>query len=378
MKIEYTDIQQEFESKVKIFAEQVIKPNAAFIDKSEYIPKEVIGAVINHGYLGSMIPKEYGGMGLDSISIGILNELIGGACSSTRGLLTVHGMVSLAILRWGSEKQKKYWLPKLAGGETIGAFALTEPDTGSDAKSIETIATDCENGYILNGIKKWITMGQIATVFLVFAKYKDKITAFLLEKDTPGLMIDPLRGLIGARGSMIAELHINNCKISRDNIVGNPGMGLSHIALPSLDYGRFTIACGNVGLAQSCLEESIRYARKRKQFGEAIWKHQLIQKMITEMIVDIEAGRLLCNKAGYLRDNKDPDSIMQVWIAKYYTSLMVNRVANFAVQIHGANGCSDDYPLARYLRDSKVSEIIEGTTQIHEVMIAVNSLRKYL
>ena len=378
MKIEYTDIQQEFELKVKIFAEQIIKPNAAFIDKSEYIPKEVIGAMIDHGYLGSMIPKEYGGMGLDSISIGILNEIIGGACSSTRSLLTVHGMVSLAILRWGSEKQKKYLLPKLAKGEIIGAFALTEPDTGSDAKSIKTIATDYKNGYILNGTKKWITMGQIATIFLVFAKYKDKVTAFLLEKDNLGLVINHMGGLIGARGSMIAELNINNCKIPRDNIIGNPGIGLSHVALSSLDYGRFTIACGNVGLAQSCLEESIQYARKRKQFNEVICKHQLVQKMITEMIVDIEAGRLLCNKAGYLRDNKSPDSIMQVWIAKYYTSLMANRVANFALQIHGAKGCSDDYPLERYLRDSKVSEIIEGTTQIHEVMIAVNSLRKYL
>jgi len=377
MKIEYTPSQAAFADAVKIFAKERVQRYAAQIDQDACIPPQVIQAIIDEGYIGSMISEEYGGMGADSIKIGILNEIIGGACSSTRGLLTVHGMVSLALQRWGTPQQKNNWLPKLAAGQLIGAFALTEPNVGSDAKSVETTATETKGGFLLSGTKKWITMGQLADLFLIFAQFEGKVAAFLLEKGTPGLQVQPLGGLIGARGSMIAELNLNQCEIPKENMVGKPGAGLSHVALPCLDYGRYTIACGNVGLAQACLEVSVQYSRKRKQFGEPLRKFQLIQKQITEMIVGVEAGRLLCQKAGCLRDAGDPDSVIQVWIAKYHTSLMANQVANAAVQIHGANGCSNNYPVERYLRDAKVSEIIEGTTQMHETMIATNSIRKY-
>ena len=236
----------------------------------------------------------------------ILNEEIGRGCSSVRSLLTVHGMLVIALQKWGTGEQRDFWLKKLAAGDAIGAFALTEPNVGSDAKSIETTVTLSEDEYIINGRKKWITFGQIADVFLVIAKLDGKPTAFLVEKNRPGFSIKPMSGLLGCRASGTAELIFQDCRIPKANLIGNPGFGLSYVALNSLDYGRYSIACGAVGLGQVCLEECLHYARKRKQFGEPLRQHQLIQKMITEMVVNVKAGRLLCYHAGILKDDGDP------------------------------------------------------------------------
>jgi alkylation response protein AidB-like acyl-CoA dehydrogenase len=376
MRIELTAEQLNMKDELYEFVEKEIKPHAAQNDRDEYLPPELIKKVADKGYLGSMIPKEYGGMGMDNITLAVLNEEIGSGCSSVRSLLTVHGMVALAILRWGTKEQRDCMLPKLASGEIIGAFALTEPNIGSDAKSIETTAVEDGDHYVINGRKRWITMGQVADVFLLFARCDDKPTAFLVKRDTPGFSSAPIKGLLGARASMIAELNFEDCRIPKENIVGRVGTGLSHVALSSLDYGRYTIALGCVGLAQACLEESVRYARKRKQFGSPLRENQLIQKMISEMVANIKAARLLCYSAGYLREICDPDSIMETWTAKYFASTMVNKVASDAVQIHGANGCHADYPVERYYRDARINEIIEGTTQMHEVLIATNAFRR--
>jgi len=377
VRIELTREQMEHQEKFREFVTDEIAEGAGQFDREEKIPGEVIKKISEKGYLGSMISREYGGMGWDSITIGLLNEEFGKACSSVRSILTVHGMVALAIQRWGSDEQKDYWLPRMAKGEVIGAFGLTEPQVGSDAKSVETTAIKADGKYILNGTKKWITMGQIADLFLIFAQCEGKVTAFLVPRDAPGLMIKPLGGLVGMRASMTAELKMEDCSIDEVNIIGKIGTGLSHVALSSLDYGRYTVACGCIGIAQACLEQSIRYSRERIQFGQPIRKYQSIQKMITEMVVNTEAARLLCQKAGYLRDIGDPDSIMQVWTAKYFASIMVNKVANDAVQIHGANGCSREYPIERYMRDARIAEIIEGTTQMHEILISSNAFRNY-
>lgn len=367
--------QSEYREEFRSFVEEEISPNAGQFDREERIPDKTIAMLAKKGYLGSMIPKEYGGMGIDNITIGILNEEVGRACSSVRSLLTVHGMVALAIQRWGTQEQRDYWLPKMSKGETIGAFGLTEPEVGSDAKSIESVAVKTNDNYILNGKKRWTTMGQIADIFLIFVQCQGSPTAFLVEKGTPGLSIKPMSGLLGARASMIAEIELNNCQVHEKNIVGRIGTGLSHVALSSLDYGRYTIAWGCVGLGQACLEKSVHYTRKRKQFGEPLRKHQLIQQMITEMVVDIKAARLLCYNAGVLRDMADPESIMETWNAKYFASKMANKVANHAVQIHGANGCINQNDIERYYRDARINEIIEGTTQMHEVLIATNAFR---
>jgi glutaryl-CoA dehydrogenase (non-decarboxylating) len=375
MNIELTGEQRRYRDQFREFVDNEVIPFAAHNDKEEMIHPDLLKKIISIGYLGSMLPKQYGGMGLDNITIGILNEEMGRGCSSVRSLLTVHGMTALGILRWGTSEQKDYWLPKMSAGEIIGAFGLTEPNVGSDAKSVQSAAVYEDGFYRLNGVKRWITMGQIADVFMIFARLKDKPTAFLVEKGTPGFSIAPMHGLLGARASMIAELHFEDCRIPESSLVGQEGTGLSHVALSCLDYGRYTVASGCVGLAQACLESSIVYTRKRKQFGEPLRANQLIQKIITEMVVNIKAARLLYYNAGYLKDVSDPDSIMETWNAKYFASVIVNKIASDTVQIYGANGASNSYPVERYFRDARVNEIIEGTTQMHEILIATNAFR---
>ncbi|WP_438433069.1 acyl-CoA dehydrogenase family protein [Gorillibacterium sp. sgz500922] len=373
--MELTPEQERSKHEFRTFVDEEIIPFAEKNDREERIDPSVIDKVISKGYLGSMLPRQYGGLDMDQVTLGILNEEIGRGCSSVRSLLTVHGMVGLAILRWGTEEQRQHWLPKLAKGELLSAFGLTEPKVGSDAKSIETTAVADGDDYILNGTKKWTTLGQVADLFLIFARCEGKPTAFLVERGTQGFSTKPITGLMGARASSIAEITLEDVRIPKANIVGQVGMGLSHVAMTCLDYGRYTIACGCVGLAQACLEESVKYARKRKQFGSPLRENQLIQKMITEMVVNVKAARLLCYSAGSMKELGDPDSIMETWSAKYFASLMVNKVASDAVQIHGANGCYSGYPVERHYRDAKINEIIEGTTQMHEVLIAINAFR---
>lgn len=211
--------------------------------------------------------------------------------------------------------------------------------------------------------------------FLVFAQVEGLPTAFLVERDNIGLEIKPIEGLLGARASMIAEIDFKNCRIPKGNLVGSLGTGLSHVALASLDYGRFTIAWGCVGLGQACLNASLKYARKRKQFGASLRQHQLIQKMITGMVTNIKAARALCHHAASLKEAGEPDSIMETWVAKYFASTMVSKVASDAIQIHGANGFSREYHVERFYRDSKVNEIIEGTNEMHEILIATYAFR---
>ncbi|MDR6718471.1 acyl-CoA dehydrogenase family protein [Paenibacillus sp. 2003] len=374
MKVELNAEQLMWQEQFKDFVDSEIIPYASLNDSEERIHPELLAKITEAGYLGSMLPKEYGGMELDNITIGILNEEVGRGCSSVRSLLTVQGMVGLAILRWGTEQQRQYWLPALATGTTLGSFGLTEPSVGSDAKSIETTAVLDGDEYILNGHKKWITMGQVADVFLILAQCENKPTAFIVERDSIGFSVEPMSGLLGARASMIAELKMDSCRIPKENLLGQVGTGLSHVALPCLDYGRYTIACGCVGLAKACLDASVHYANSRIQFGRAIRENQMIQKMITEMSVNMKAARMLCYRAGYLRDVGDPESIMETWTAKYFASTMVNKVASDAVQIHGANGCHRDYPVERYYRDARINEIIEGTTQMHEILIATQEV----
>ncbi|HLO50177.1 MAG TPA: acyl-CoA dehydrogenase family protein [Kamptonema sp.] len=378
MKLELNSQQKDALSTFKAFVDEEIVPHADRIDREERTPPEIIQKLAQKGYLGAILPEEWGGIGMDAIAYGLLNEEIGRGCSSLRCLLTVHSMVAHAILKWGSKFQKEHWLTKLASGDAIAAFALSEPNIGSDAKAVETTATLSGDSYILNGHKKWITYGQIADVFLVFAKFEDKPSAFLVEKNSPGLSTKPIWGMLGVKGSMLAELHLNNCRIPQENLVCRQGFGFSHVASSALDLGRYSVACGCVGIAQACLEACLKYTSKRKQFDVYLKEHQLIRQMITEAIANIKAARLLCYQAGYLKDIGDPKSIMETSIAKYFASTIATKVANDAVQIHGANGCSSQYPVQRYLRDAKIMEIIEGSTQIQQITIAEYGYQEYI
>jgi hypothetical protein len=350
-----------------------VTPHAGNWDRAARTPPEVIQRLAATGWLGAVIPREQGGAGMDWVTFGVLNEELGRGCSSLRSLLTVHSMAAYAVLRWGSRAQKERWLGPLARGEAIGAFALSEPEVGSDASAVQTTATPDGDGYVLHGRKKWTTYGQIADLFLLFAKAEGKPVAFLLERGTPGFDVSPLRGITGTRASMLAELRLDGCRVPKEARVAGVGFGLA-VAVATLEVGRYSVACGTAGLVRACLDASLDYAARREQYGVPIGEHQLVQRMLAEMAAGYHAAHWLCLRAGWLRDVGDPAAAHETFVAKYAASTAATRAALDAVQIHGANGCSEEYPVERYLRDSRVMEIIEGSTQIQQVAIARGEL----
>jgi glutaryl-CoA dehydrogenase (non-decarboxylating) len=373
MKIELTPQQQQAQAAFRSFVDSEVAPFANQFDQEERIPSELISKLAQEKYLGAVIAPESGGGGMDMLTFGLLNEQVGRGCSSVRSLLTVQNMVASAIMRWGRPHQKERWLPRLASGEVIGAFALTEPGVGSDARNIETVAVQQGDAYVLSGNKKWITFGQIAGLFLVFAQCDGKPVAFLVERERPGLEISPLRGLLGTRASMLAEMRLDDCEVTRENRIGGLGFGFAAVALTALDLGRYSVATGCVGIGQACLEACVQYTSQRKQFGVLLQEHQLVREMVANMATQVKAARLLCYHAGYLQDSGAPTATAETLVAKYFASTMAMRAASDAVQIHGANGCGSEYPVQRYLRDAKVMEIIEGSSQMQQLMISKNA-----
>lgn len=374
MNFDFTDQQLEAQEAIRSFTQAHIAPAAGQIDREQKVPAGLIKTVAEQKYLGSFLPKVYGGLEWDMATYGILNEEIGKGCSSVRSLLTVHGMCSYSIMRWGTDEQKDNWLPKLAAGELIGAFALTEPDVGSDAKSIQLSVTEQGGGYVLNGIKQWITFGQIADLFLVIGQLDSKPVAFIVERDRPGLRTEPIRDILGTRGSMLSTVFFENCEVPASNMLAGVGFGFSAIALSALNVGRYSVATGSVGIAQACLEASIAYANERHQFGGPIGKNQLIRRLLTDMDTNTCAARFFCQKAGYLMDIESIKASSEIMKAKYFAGKIVSDVARDAVQIHGGNGCSQNYPVERLFRDAKIMEIIEGTNQMLQLVIGKDCL----
>ncbi|MBQ7569244.1 acyl-CoA dehydrogenase family protein [bacterium] len=359
------------------FAQEHIAPHAQEADRQEHMPHDIIAQVASQGLLGSLVTSEYGGRNDDYLQFGLLNEELGAACSSVRTLLTVHSMTVQAVMQWGTAEQKKKYLPGLAQGRTLGAFALTEPQAGSDARGIATSAVQTEGGWILNGVKRWISFGQCADLLLVMAAVETKQStpanrqaiALLFPTNTPGFSRQPIKGLLGTRASMLAELHFNDCFVPAENVLSRPGFGLA-VCSSALEIGRLSVAWGGVGIAQACLEASAAYAAKRRQFDRALAEHQLIQAKITDMMVAVQTARLLCVQASRARQAGHPHSVLDVLMAKYHAAKMAQQAAQQAVQIHGANGCSDEYPVSRLYRDAKTLEIIEGTSEVLQGLIA--------
>ena len=376
MKLELNPQQRAAREEFRAFVAAEIAPHAGCWDRAAAIPMELVDRLRERGYLGSNVAAEYGGPGRDNVTYGLLTEEIAKGCSSVRSLLTVHDMVAHVIGRWGSPGQRERYLPAMARGEILGAFCLSEPNAGSDAKSVETVARDDGDAWVLDGRKKWTTFGQIAGLFLVLAQLEGKPTAFLVERDLPGVTVRPLSGVTGTRASMLAEIFFAGCRVPKENLIGKPGFGVSAVMSTALDHGRYSVAWGAVGLAQACLDASRAYAAERRQFGVPIADHQLVRRMLTNMIAEVRAARLLCLRAGWLRDTRDPGATGEIWVAKYFASTMATRAALDAVQIHGANGCSEDFPVERYLRDSRVLEIIEGSTQIQQITIPLFELQE--
>ena len=353
------------------FAAAHVEPFAGEWDREQKIPGSAVSLLGQAGYLGASIPSEYGGKGWDVVTFGLLNEALGRSDSAFTGVLTVQAMVSTALLKWGTDEQRRKWLPPLAKGEVIGAFALTEPGAGSAIQSLATglKQRDGDDGLILSGEKQWITCGQFAGVFLVFGKLDQKPLACLVPRNSVGLEIEPIQDLMGFRAAGLARLRFNDVEIPSANVVGKPGFGLSHVAPVGLQFGRISTSCSALGLLRGCFEESTSYAASRRIGESRVGDLGMIQTLIAKMGADLEASKLLCWSACRAEDDHLPETFTKTFIAKYFTSRAAVRAASDAVQIRGASGCHESSPVARYYRGAKIMEIIEGTTQVHEIIL---------
>jgi len=366
-----TDQQKARHAEFKKFVALNVEPFAEQWDREQGIPDSVISKMADCGYLGCSLPENYGGQGWDVVTFGLLNEALGRGSSSLTSVVTVQSMVSMTLLKWGTEEQKRRWLPPLGRGKMIGAFALTEPGAGSAIQEITTEFTpsSTDDSFILNGKKQWITCGQYAGIFLVFGKLGQCSVACLVAPGTPGLDVEAIHGLMGFRAAGLARVTFNNVKVRAVDIVGKPGFALSHVAQVGLQYGRISTAWSGLGLLRGCFEESISYASVRKIAEKKLGEIGMIRSLIARMGTDLEAGSFLCHNACRSDDDHSPQTFEKTFMAKYFTSRAAVRAASDAVQIRGASGCHESSPVSRYYRDAKIMEIIEGTTQIHEEIL---------
>ncbi len=371
-----SETQLDLYNSFKNFVSENIKPYAPEWDNSCETPAEIIKKIGNAGYFGSFIPKEYGGQEWDIITYGLLNEAVGNGLSSLADLTTIQAMVSIILLKWGTQNQKSQWIKQLATGKIIGGFALTEPGIGSNIQGIETEFTPDVDCFRLNGSKKWISYGQIADIFIVFGKINDKALACILPAKSEGLEIIPINNMMGFKSAKLAQLNFNDIKIPAENIIGKPGFALSVIAPIGLQYGRIATACSALGLLRACYEESVFYASERKAHGKPIGEKGMIKSILATMGTDLEAASLLCYSACKAENEHLPEAYEKVLMAKYFSSKAVVKAASDAVQIKGALGCNESDPAARYYRDARIFEIIEGTSQIHEEMLGKSFLNK--
>jgi butyryl-CoA dehydrogenase len=378
MYLDLTDEQRAVREMARKFADEYIIPVARDNDINERFPGDIIERMGDLGLLGGPIPVEYGGAGLDYISHALVTEEVGKACSSVRTTISVQiSLVELSLASWGTEEQKRRYLPAMCSGKLIGCFGLTEPNAGSDPSGMETSAVADGDHWVLNGHKIWISNGGVAGLAIVFAQTdKSKgnrgIGAFLVDRGTPGFSTRDMHGKLGLRASNTGELILEDCRIPKGQLLGKVGEGFK-VAMSALDNGRYSVAAGCVGICQGCVDASVRYAKERKQFGRAIGSFQLVQDLIARMIVDTEAARLLVFRAGHLK-NQGRRCTREISIAKYFASEAAVRCALDAIQVHGSYGYSNDYPVERYLRDAKVATIYEGTSQIQKLLIASHDL----
>ena len=356
------------------FCQHELVPHLRNWDRAAQLPREVIRKMGTEGLLGVCIPRCYGGLGCDYLSLGIVSEELERADSAFRVLIAVHlGLNSLALFQWGNEAQKQQYLVPQARGEKLGAFGLTEPGAGSDVAGISTAAQHDGDTYILNGEKMWIGCADIADHFLIFA-YTDHavkhhgISAFIVERGFDGVTTSSIHHKLGGRIGNVGSISLQNVRVPTENRVGEEGDGFK-IAMSALDNGRYTVASGAVGLIEACLEASVAYAKKRETFGQPIGKHQLVQQKIANMVAGRDIGRLLYYQVGWLK-NQGMRCTREVSLAKWTNCQNAFQAADDAIQIHGAHGYSDEYPVERYFRNARGALIYEGTQEIHQLIQA--------
>jgi len=378
MDFELTDEQRLIRETARDFTTKEIVPRARENDRNHHFDVDLVRQIAAQGYLGAIVPRKYGGAGLDYLTYGLIVEEVGRGCSAMRTVISVQtSLVCSAILRWGTEEQKHHYLPKLCSGEWLGCFGLTEPDTGSDAANQRTRARRTDAGWVINGSKMWISMGNHANVALVFAQTDPELkhrglACFLVDTDQDGFAPSVIHGKLGLHGSDTASIGLDDVKVSEGAMLGEVGDGFK-VAMSALDSGRYSVAAGCVGICQGCVEESVRYAQQREQFGQPIAGFQLVQAMIADMVVKTEAARMLVWRAGYLKDAGKPNTT-ETSIAKLYATEAANECATTAIQVHGGAGYSDDHPVERYFRDVRVTTLYEGRLIIGRAATGINAL----
>jgi alkylation response protein AidB-like acyl-CoA dehydrogenase len=355
------------------FVEREVTPYAAAWDRAERVDRGIVKKLGDLGFLGMTIPEQYGGSGGDHLAYCLVTEELGRGDSSVRGIVSVSlGLVAKSVAAWGSEEQKRQWLPRLCSGAAVGCFGLTEPGTGSDAANLTTRAVRDGDGYAVTGGKMFITNGTWADVVLVFARTGAQpghrgISAFLVPTDTPGVERREVHGKLGLRGQATAEIVFDGARVPASAMLGPEGKGFA-VAMSALAKGRMSVAAGCVGIAQACLDAAVGYARQREQFGAPIAQHQLVQELIADIAVDVAAARLLTWQVADHIDRGLPFAT-QSSIAKLHASEAAVRCANNALQVFGGYGYIDEYPVGKLLRDARVMTLYEGTTQIHKLLI---------
>lgn len=373
MDFNLSDEQRLIAETAREFADREIAPRARDNDRAGRFDRELARKMGEVGYLGAPVAEEYGGRSLDYIGYGLIVEQIGRADSSARTVVSVQtSLVAGSIEKWGSEEQKTTWLPRLCSGEALGCFGLTEPDTGSDAANLRTRATKTDSGWSISGQKMWISLANFAEVALIFAqtdpaKKHRGLACFLVPTDSEGFTTQEIHGKLGLRASDTAEISLDEVEVPDTAMLGEVGDGFK-VAMSALDNGRYSVAAGCVGICEGCVEASVAYATERKQFGVPLARFQLVQEMIADMILKRDASRMLVFRAGILKDEGKPNT-METSVAKLYATESAVECANLAIQVHGGSGYVDDYPVERYLRDSRVTTLYEGTSQIQKLII---------
>ena len=373
MDLQLSDEQAALRQSVRAWVDAEVVPRALELDRTERFPQEAFEGMRQQGLLGLTIPEEYGGGAADPLSYVLVIEELGRGDANVRSLLSVHlGLVSSALVRWGTDDQKSRWLPQLASGAAVGCFALTEPDHGSDPASLTSRAERTASGWRLNGRKVFITNGTIAGLALVMARTGGAgargVSAFLVPSDAPGFSARPIHGKLGLRSCDTAELFLDDVEVAEDALLGlQEGIGIK-VALSSLDDGRMSLAASCTGIAQAALDVMVAYTTSRVQFGKPIAGHQLVQELLADTSVDVEAARMLTWRVADLKARGESYTLAASQ-AKLFASEASVRAANACVQAHGGYGYVDEYPAGKLLRDARVSTLYEGTSQIQKLLI---------
>lgn len=375
MNFELTPGQREVQAAARHFAQTEVAPLAREMDEQGEFRPDLIRKMGPLGFLGGTLPQAYGGRGFDYVSLALIYEEIGRACSSVRGFLAVHvGLVSLCIRDWGTEAQKQAYLPRLARGELLACYALTEPNAGSDVGNLESTAREDTGHFVLNGRKIWVTNGNVADLALIFASVDRSlrhkgVTCFLVPTNTPGFKREPMPGqALGHRGADHAVISLEDCRVPRQAVLGEAGSGF-RVAMGALDHGRLGVAAGAVGVLQACVDACVDFTRRRRQFDQRIGDFQMIQERIANMVADLEAARWLTYRAAWQKD-QGIQNTRDTSIAKLFATEAAARHASEAVPLHGGYGYSNLYPVERYYRDIKGLQIYEGTSHIQRIIIA--------